>query len=646
MFTKTKQFITKFKKSLNNLDNYSGSLSLPLNEYQSRLSPLNAYELSLYTNKAISKRAEKIGQVEFQISKNGEVVEDDPILQVLRKPNKPYSGYQFWSLWSKYMDIYGSCFIEMDKDGDLVGGSKLNALHILNPESVKIKFDEKTGEITSAKQKTAKGEVPIEVDDLIYFFRPDPANPLRGASLIKSGIRSIETEMQIQEYHAKVLQNGGRVEGIFNFKGGLNKEQLAELRDAYQKHYGDAKKSGEPMFLGGDVDYKRVALLPDEMSYLETKKTNLQDISILTGVPKTMLGAFDEIKYDNAEASNRIFINEAIKPVLDNLVNVLNEKLLPEDRELTYIDFAPEDQELKLKTIENGIKNYYITPNEAREMQGFEPIDGGDELLIPMNLLPNTSEPVQEVKTKKESKHPLSSYEARRKYEQLVIKRLDRRERKFKRVLMRFFREQEDRIVSSIQGEKAFKKKDLIAEVFNQSLEVKLAKESVLGILEELVIEAGQDAKLMAGSDFEFLVNADVGNFLDKKSDIFAKQINETTFKKLKGEFSESFANGESRKELVDRIRETYSDISEGRANTIATTETHTIVEYGKFEAYKQANLPVKVWVTVGDGKVRPSHASIDGEERRINEPFSNGLQYPSDPAGSAEDTINCRCAI
>jgi len=34
----------------------------------------------------------------------------------------------------------------------------------------------------------------------------------------------------------------------------------------------------------------------------------------------------------------------------------------------------------------------------------------------------------------------------------------------------------------------------------------------------------------------------------------------------------------------------------------------------------------------------------MDGETRPFNEPYSNGLMYPGDPGGSAEEVINCRC--
>jgi hypothetical protein len=54
----------------------------------------------------------------------------------------------------------------------------------------------------------------------------------------------------------------------------------------------------------------------------------------------------------------------------------------------------------------------------------------------------------------------------------------------------------------------------------------------------------------------------------------------------------------------------------------------------------------VKVWVSAVDSKTRDSHAAIDGEQKPLDEPFSNGLMYPGDPASGADEVINCRCGM
>lgn len=616
---------------------------------------LNFYEISLYANKCIDKRAQKVGEIEFKLYRGDTEITNDPLLQKLYKPNKFQTQAQFFSLWSLYKDIFGEVYVLVDGDVTITGKRRINDMHILRSDMCNPKFDPQTGELVSVEYSTPKGTHTFDGDQIIYDNRPDPKNPRRGNSLLMSGIRSIETSIQIDEYHARVLSNGGRVEGIFKFKNQqkFTQKQLDELRDQYDRQYADATKAGRPLFLAGESDYVNLGLSPSELSYLETKKVTLEDILMLTGVPKIVLGSFDDIKYDNADVANRIFLKETIRPILSEITSVLDTFLFPDGLDLTFEDPTPENIDLKLKQVESGIKNYYMTVNEAREMSGLEPIAGEDQIYRPFNLIGSEEEPAQEpnaqkAKSVKEFDHPLRSEANRRLYEKIAVKRMERQTKKMKRAVDEYFKGQAKRIIESVSPEQkhVFRKKDLISEVFIANLEIEVAKQTFLPVLEEILIEAGVNAREIVGNDYEYQFTANAASWLDKKVNVFSKEINDTTFKKLKSEFAESFAAGETRTQLVERIENTYDGITKARAETIAATEVHAAGQFGTLDAYKQAGLPIKIWVSVGDSKVRSSHQIIDGEEVPLNDYFSNGLQFPGDPAGSAAETINCRCVI
>lgn len=53
-----------------------------------------------------------------------------------------------------------------------------------------------------------------------------------------------------------------------------------------------------------------------------------------------------------------------------------------------------------------------------------------------------------------------------------------------------------------------------------------------------------------------------------------------------------------------------------------------------------------KMWLSAGDDRVRDSHRELDGEERDIDDNFSNGGRFPCDPLLDAEEYYNCRCTM
>lgn len=103
-------------------------------------------------------------------------------------------------------------------------------------------------------------------------------------------------------------------------------------------------------------------------------------------------------------------------------------------------------------------------------------------------------------------------------------------------------------------------------------------------------------------------------------------------------------------------IRERMDAVSVSRAKTIARTETHSAVQEIQAETMKAEAEAVgvegatqKVWTAGTDLRVRPSHADADGQKVGLDESFLVGgvrLSFPGDPAGPAEEVINCRCVL
>lgn len=119
--------------------------------------------------------------------------------------------------------------------------------------------------------------------------------------------------------------------------------------------------------------------------------------------------------------------------------------------------------------------------------------------------------------------------------------------------------------------------------------------------------------------------------------------------KKIAGEISRGIAGGQLYTEIVRNIAG-YARIPKNNAMRIVRTEANRIQNRASMDACKKAESKgadvVKQWDASLDKRTRRSHRHVDGEIRELDEPFSNGLMYPSDPSGRASEVINCRCAL
>lgn len=70
----------------------------------------------------------------------------------------------------------------------------------------------------------------------------------------------------------------------------------------------------------------------------------------------------------------------------------------------------------------------------------------------------------------------------------------------------------------------------------------------------------------------------------------------------------------------------------------------------GRQKGFEQAHdLGIKFkkeWLSAHDGRVRDSHAHLDGVRVEYDEKFPNGLMYPGDPQGHPGEVYNCRCTL
>lgn len=111
-------------------------------------------------------------------------------------------------------------------------------------------------------------------------------------------------------------------------------------------------------------------------------------------------------------------------------------------------------------------------------------------------------------------------------------------------------------------------------------------------------------------------------------------------------------------KKQIDSMVERYAKrFVAHRAKVIARTESLRSVNQGVEQAYTQAISEGKIdkldieqsWLSAGDGRVRDSHSSLNGQIRGWGEVWQGlhgALRYPGDPNAPARETINCRCIV
>jgi hypothetical protein len=123
--------------------------------------------------------------------------------------------------------------------------------------------------------------------------------------------------------------------------------------------------------------------------------------------------------------------------------------------------------------------------------------------------------------------------------------------------------------------------------------------------------------------------------------------ISESMVKQIQTVLKQAISDGWGVEKTVRELK--YSDITKRRAKTIVRTESVRAMNYAQLKAADNEKFQVeKTWIATEDNRTRymHGHQGVDGEVRNLYDAFSNELQFPGDPSGSAAEVINCRCTL
>lgn len=114
-------------------------------------------------------------------------------------------------------------------------------------------------------------------------------------------------------------------------------------------------------------------------------------------------------------------------------------------------------------------------------------------------------------------------------------------------------------------------------------------------------------------------------------------------------ELLEGLRLGEGIPELRARVVRS-AQLSEWRAERVARTEINGASNAGSIDQIRATGLPAdKTWLATGGPRTRPSHRAASDQTVPLSQTFTVGgaaMDRPHDPAGPAQEVVNCRCTL
>lgn len=125
---------------------------------------------------------------------------------------------------------------------------------------------------------------------------------------------------------------------------------------------------------------------------------------------------------------------------------------------------------------------------------------------------------------------------------------------------------------------------------------------------------------------------------------------------RVQNAITQGIIQGESVYAIGQRLTSELSAQNASKMDMFARTAVTGAQNAGRVERMHEADEEFgiksqKVWITVGDSRVRDAHADLDGIAVDYDEPFivpndGRKIDYPGDPSAEPDLVYNCRCSL
>jgi HK97 family phage portal protein len=473
-------------------------------------------------------------------------------------------------------------------------------------------------------------------DEIIHFRGYNPENPLVGLSPLETLRRVLAEEDAMGEYREGFWQNAARISGVVERPAAAPEwSDIARerFRLEFEELYSGKAKSGKTAVLEEGMTWRPITFNAQESEYLGGRKLTREECARAYHIPPPLVGILDHATFSNIQEQHKHLYMDTLGPILAMLEQDIQLQLLPEfdPAGAVYCEFninekLQGDFAEQTRSLQSAVGRPWMTADEARARLNM-PLLGGDagQLVTPLNVLmggqasPRDSAPPPKQLERKaraiSSHHP----ELRARHQRM-----------WENALTRHYQRQE-KAVKSAMGSKAMIGADIWFDLERWNREL---SDDLYQLNTETATTWATIIASAAGADIS---ERRMENWLREHSRVQAENINQFTFDQLAAADTDP-----ERATAIDNVFKAALSFWVARQATSAITAA---ISFGGNEGASAGGLTKKTW-RVNSGNPRDSHAALNGQTVGLRETFANGLRWPGDPRGSADDNAGCECSV
>ncbi len=217
---------------------------------------------------------------------------------------------------------------------------------------------------------------------------------LLGISPIRAAMNAVGLALATEQFGGRYFSDGAAPSMVLSHPAKLTPEAMRNLRTSFENQWSGLNNAHRVAVLAEGVKPESFAIRADEAQFLETRAFQVAEICRIFNVSPGLVGAAETQTYASAEQDMIRFRELTLGPWAEALEKRIEINLLLETEKSVYFvqHKLSKLQATDLRTrydVWNIAKQAGIlTTNEIRRMEDYNPVAGGDELWMPLNMAP------------------------------------------------------------------------------------------------------------------------------------------------------------------------------------------------------------------------------------------------------------------
>ncbi len=563
-----------------------------------------------------------------------------PAALLIWKPNRWQTSFEFnRALATEYL-VFGAVYVWTVPSVESPSGYEafivptewlidkdVTSTNPYEPDGIWIRTNDGTGE-----------SFMIPAEEFTFFRTYSPGNPGGFITPISALRATLQEQIEAGNFRKELWHSSGRLNAqiirpanVQPWDDKTRKKFITMFREAWGA---GGNKAGSIPLLEDGMEIKPFQTSFKENQWAESVRLSRETVAAAYGVNPSLIWHTEAQTYASAKDNARQLYSECLGPILQMLQQRYNAFLLPKvgADPSTYVEFDLTEKlkgsfEERASILQAAVGGPWMTRNEARADNNLPPIDGGDEIIVPLNVTEGgTVEDEPE-----ENGIELNASKVKKKSAPVKIKSksTDEEDAAVSEIIVNFLKRQARSVVSKITA---------TDEWWDEERWNKELADDLEPVMIQITKRHGKTASRALGEDFNDEI---IDHYVRKISESKAEGVNNSTKRQL----DENAELGDLGKDpaKVFEERESRSDAI-GRA--VATAAATWAVKEAISQVNDSGKFPMitKTWVT-GDNP-RPSHAAMDGETVPYEGTFSNGAFWVGDDNLDADETCGCNCSV